>query len=511
MRALIFSCRSIQWQVSLSPNMCTVAAAQAGLITVYTYPHGQHDREERQLELPARFKKVPQSRLLVWDAESRYLLLFAGAGDDIGSKEGDILVLDTLKGEILGTLCSSSLLDSSSPLREKPSKLTGHSRCVNIFCIDSDIRSEADDCRGDAHLFSMCVVSALGRVVALSCSLRPCDTVISSCAEGLLEPKLLEPRHRNTFDNFELTCTILATIDGISPNFEGENKNGHAEVEVDDALWMPRYKSVILAVSSSAKSHTTVPSQLHIWNVVLTRKDKKNEWMWKNGQEAVLINNIYNRNIGGNSLGAKYDDSNDNSAVSIEPVRGVSLAVNTLDTVALLLLSTGSVVALTLNVTRETDRFMINVSCPSLVDIADVTRNWCADVNDAINYGVLESSSSKTITSLHFLTEDKVMVITRDGTVATWQLCCSDTGNWCLRDCDVEALPPCLGRGTSHCRTAVAQANATVANVDEGVLSRIVVLRAVDSWSCQVGVALVTLYCNVSHIFRVAMLAIFFS
>ena len=80
------------------------------------------------------------------------------------------------------------------------------------------------------------------------------------------------------------------------------------------------------------------------------------------------------------------------------------------------------------------------------------------------------------------------MVVTRDGTVVAWRLGSSSSEfERCLGECDVDTLPPCLGTSVSHCVQISKEKTEAVGCGDFGVLSRIAVLRAVDSWSCQVG------------------------
>ena len=265
--------RPIQWQVALAPNIRKVAVVQTSLLTIHTYPQSsssgdsssdsEQEGGERHLELPVHFRKEPQSRLLAWCPQSRYLLLFTGSGCEKGkedrgtasSESGDLLVLDTDQGEVLGTLSTASLLSTSptssspsSPAASKPAKSTTRvgarahqaSQCVHLFCID-DVKGdteeeEVEECGGACAverkvLFQLCLVSAAGRLVVLSCALRSSHS-IASLAEGCDESKRQQQPQQEQQREFQLSCTIMAvsTMSGAGAQRQGGEEEGCAVV-----------------------------------------------------------------------------------------------------------------------------------------------------------------------------------------------------------------------------------------------------------------------------------------
>lgn len=453
--------RPIQWQVALAPNMSRVAAVQSGQLTIHTYANyhsesgceegkDEHEAGERHLELPLRFRRIPQSRILSWCPLSRYLLLFSGGSEEEGA---DILVLDTEKGELLGTLSTVALLSSFANVRS--------TRCVHLFCMDMAEDTSRDDLSSD-YLFCLCLVSAAGDLVALSCSLRSLSDELTTGIPA--NDKLMDSRHDL---RHEIACVIMATSDDCVNIEQGC-------VEVDAVAWLPRHRSVLLTVavatmSSAPDGGVEKVVQLQFWNYQLIRKNKglnqgaeKMQWQWRQSQAPLNV-------------------------VRSAQGRALSLSSNNGETKVLLLLSSGQLLGLQLEEGKVDGVGIINIAGYFPVQCDSVTQSWCHQGSDG------EGDSTDIITAAHYLSEDSLLLVARGGAVAVGRLCspgCREEGeDWYLQRCAVDTLPPDLGLCGSHSILVppmpVSMSQCELA-CNGGVLARISLLRAVDSWSCQV-------------------------
>lgn len=402
-----------------------------------------------------------------------------------GNCNSDLLVLDTEKGEILGTLCTSLLLSSSSSASSGatiPASSSGHARCVSIFCIDIDMESKDasnEDNSDSVHLFNICLVSACGDMVAVECSLASKADISSNSDEGKVGGDNEAVENEN--EPFEIRCKILAK----TADFSNGGKNKGLTVEVDDAVWLSRHNAVFLAVSACVpKGVAVTSSQLYIKNYSLVRQGhSKNMWKWQEVHESIVVDTSF-------ALGsARRDVSDFPERRTPVPVRALSITTNCLETYALVLLSTGHIVGLPLAERDVNGELCISIESSARLNHETLTQNWLTTTGNVLDDCDLNTiSSSKIIASVHFLTEDTIMVVTRDGTVVAWRLGSSSSEfERCLGECDVDTLPPCLGTSVSHCVQISKEKTEAVGCGDFGVLSRIAVLRAVDSWSCQVG------------------------
>lgn len=480
--------------------MRAVVAVQSGMLTIHHYNSQRLEGNElddnkrsgeRLLDLPRIFRRCPQSRLLAWCCDSRYLLVFAGSDGNGGSKssatEDDLLVLDTELGEILGTLNTSALFTSATPAGSGgPACSAGHFRCVGLFCMDLGVPEEVSGPPDSAHLFDVGLVSAAGDVVAVSCSLRPlgCSGGATSFGKGYDESKIQEHR-------FELACRILAVSGDAS------NCSSGSLVEVDAVTWLPWHRTVLLAISSMP-SGGKYRAQLHVRSIQL-KSYERSRWQWLEWCEGMLIDTSpMNICSGSNRTGVSNDEH------FCEPVRALSFSSNSSETLVLLLVSSGHLVPFTLQGRGgrrggEREAGLTLASSDSPLDHDALMRD-CRGRRGAEKGGVDDDDAGgKTITGAHFLTEDSVLVVMRDGSVAAWTMTSdagagAEAGKWRAQVCDVDALPPALGLCASH--SAVVPA-APTAGSEGGVLSRIAVLRAVDSWSCQVASQQLNLSCIV--------------
>ena len=548
----------------MAPNIRKVAVVQTSLLTIHTYPQSsssgdsssdsEQEGGERHLELPVHFRKEPQSRLLAWCPQSRYLLLFTGSGCEKGkedrgtasSESGDLLVLDTDQGEVLGTLSTASLLSTSptssspsSPAASKPAKSTTRvgarahqaSQCVHLFCID-DVKGdteeeEEEECGGACAverkvLFQLCLVSAAGRLVVLSCALRSSHS-IASLAEGCDESKRQQQPQQEQQREFQLSCTIMAvsTMSGAGAQRQGGEEEGCAVV-VDAVAWLPRNRTILMASTSMSAQEGQQQQQqttrLHVSTCQLVRqspcRSASRQWQWRQAPSSSCVstvsvtNNSNSNNSSSSSVSLEQrgdppqqcEEEEEEEEEAVGAVRALSLCSNSMETVALLLLSSGCLVVLQLG-QGGGGGGGVTVSSTSLLTQAALARVW--------RHG---DTPPSPLTAAHFLTEDSVLFVTKEGGVAAAQLGGAGAGaeegeggsGWCvqLQHCSVDKLPPALGLCSGHSvlvpmsrggtvstnsgTSTSAEENRSGTDESGGVLSRIAVLRAVDSWSCQV-------------------------
>ena len=446
-------CRLSPWQVALAPDMSKVAVAQTALLTIHKYQSESNtvDEEaiERNLELPSQFRQYPQSRKLLWCPMSRFLLLFSRCKNESSSPVEDILILDTVKGELLGTLCTKSLLESCFQSSDSDC-----SCCVNIFCLDKDMYGDNDEITGYS-LFCFCLVSASGALSAFSCLLNSIDNILTASNKDFVHVKE-RGKGLNQQRVESLTCYTLAVTEN-----EGDNPSNHNK-EVDDVLWLPSHATAFVAISS-VKSHLPVSEkdispELHIvgYSFNPTRQTKKNikAWKWSRVQSPFVINLI-------NPDGMRIQN------------RVISMLSNSEENMVLLVSNSDKLVLLQLDDVEEgsgvfiKNNLFIDHRAVTEAPLESIERNKC-------------SEEANFIAEVHFLSNKELLVYSRNGSVVVGKLCVDSCR---LLPCSANKLPPALGICSGH---SVAKSSSDATDLCDGLLSRVSFLRAVDSWSCQV-------------------------